>query len=425
MPEALKGFNDVLPAGVDPFLDSLTWQRLQALSARVFGAHGYRPVWLPIAEATALFARGLGSETDIVAKEMYNFVDRGGREMTLRPEGTAGAVRAYIERELPRHAPQQKWWYMGPMFRAERPQKGRYRQFYQVGAELLGVAGPACEAEMLAMLQGWLAAVGGAAPQLRLGTLGDAESRAAYLGQLRPFLAEHADRLCVACRARATRNPLRVLDCKEPGCRALLSTAPRLHDALTAAARGHAERLQELLAALEVPFVVAPDLVRGLDYYTGTVFEFVTDQLGAQDAVVGGGRYDTLVEQLGGPPTPAVGFAAGVERLTWLASGQDMAPPGPLLYVAPLDAASEAVALRLAQALRGLGPWSIEVDLAGGRAKQQLRRADRARARLCLVVGSDELESGEGTLKDLRGGEGGQRVLLRAPALAETLAAIQ
>jgi histidyl-tRNA synthetase len=429
MPKALKGFNDLLPADAPAFLDSRLWAHLLAVADRVLGSYAYAPVYLPIAEDTGLFARGLGESTDVVSKEMYSFEDRGGRPMTLRPEGTAGAVRAFVE-HAHRLAPgPHKWWYAGPMFRAERPQKGRYRQFYQVGAEYLGVDSPLADVEMLQMLhllcQAW-----GLPPYLvQINTLGDAPSREAYRAALSTYFAAHQAALCESCQGRLAQNVLRILDCKRPACGSLVEQAPDILDALSEQAAARFAQTQALLTQLEIPSVRNPRLVRGLDYYTGLIFEFVEAAeagagLGSQNTLLGGGRYDGLVQELGGPPTPAVGFSAGLERIALLLAQQET--QGSLsrvdLLLLPLDSPSQQAALELAAALRRLGPWKVDVDLraANGKLKQQLRRADRLGHRFALVLGESERQAGEGKFKDLQQ-RSEQAVRLEAAAIAALL----
>jgi histidyl-tRNA synthetase len=413
---AVKGMNDIRPGATETFLDSTVWQRIFSVAAEVMESFGFRHVWLPVVEETALFQRGIGTDTDIVGKEMYTFADRGERSLTLRPEGTAGAVRAYIEHNLARTEPIQRWWYAGPMFRAESPQKGRYRQFYQVGAEFLGVADPGADAELLWMLWILCERLGLRDVTVRVNTVGDNESRATYRGVLRDYFRQHTTVLCEACRARLDTNPLRVLDCKRPDCRGVVEHAPDILSVMTPAARGHFEKVTALLTALQVPHRRDPRLVRGLDYYTGTTFEFTTEALGSQDAILGGGRYDNLVSELGGTATPAIGFAAGVERLALLVSAQGVPPVRPDLYIVPLGGA-ELLAFELARALRASGSCRVEVG-AGGRLKQQMKRADRLQARFALVLGEDELASKRGKVKNLESSSVDEVELTSAAILA-------
>ena len=422
---APKGMNDVLPGAGTAFLSSAVWTQLQAVAEATFRAHGYAQIWLPLVEETALFTRGIGAGTDIVAKEMYSFTDRGNRAISLRPEGTAGAARAYIEHGFGRHEPLQRWWYMGPMFRAERPQKGRYRQFYQIGAELFGAPEGVADAEMLLLGCALCRALGIEGVQVRLNSLGDASSRIAYREVLLAYLAQHQAALCASCQGRVQSNPLRVLDCKRPSCIALVVDAPDILASLTPTARRGLACVEALLQEAGQPFTRDPRLVRGLDYYTGIIFELTSANLGAQDAILGGGRYDQLVQDLAGPATPAVGFAAGVERLALILAAQATAPAvvGPALYLAPVDPTAAGLALALAVALReqGLG---VMLDVLGGRLKQQLRRAEKAGAAFVMVLGESELAAGRGRLRRLASGEEVETALTPA-AIAAQLAAGQ
>jgi histidyl-tRNA synthetase len=417
--KAPKGMKDVLPGAADRFLDTAVWERIFAATARIFGGAGYRRVWLPAVEQTQLFARGIGTETDIVAKEMFSFEDRGGRHLTLRPEGTAGAARAYVEHNYAQGRGNQRWWYAGPMFRAEAPQEGRYRQFFQVGAELFGAGEPLADAELLALLWRWCGELGLTGLRVAVNTLGDDESRAQYREALQAYLRAHAEALCEDSRRRIETNPLRVLDCKRDACRRVAAGAPDIMDSLSGPSRAHFAKVRDLLGELGVPYERDRHLVRGLDYYTGTIFEFTTSAIGAQNAVLGGGRYDGLIEQLGGPPTPAIGFSAGVERTAMLLAQEAAGREGPDLYLIPMER-SEVGALQLADALRRLGR-RVEVDVGGGRLKHQFKRADRSGARAALVLGEDEVRSNEGRLKDLAKSEE-VGVQLNAEALHAALA---
>lgn len=403
---AVKGVNDILPVSRETFLATHVWQHILRVADEVLGGYGFLPVGLPLIEDTTLFTRGLGEETDIVSKEMYSFLDRGGRSLTLRPEGTAGAARAYTEHNLARTDPVQRWWYAGPMFRAERPQKGRYRQFYQIGVEFFGVANVAADVEMLLLVQKFCQRLCLRDLTIRLNTLGDDASRTTYRQALQTYLRAHAEALCESCRGRIETNPLRVLDCKRPACKEVAAAAPDILDSLTAEAQATFQKATEMLRAAGVPFVRDKSLVRGLDYYTGLIFEVTTGALGAQDAILGGGRYDKLVHGLGGPATPAVGFATGLERLALLVTeAQSAVATGLHLYVVPMDDAALARALILGEALRQDPALRVEVDVSGAKIKHQMRRADKLGARATLVLGADELSSGRAKLKDLRKGE--------------------
>lgn len=401
---AIKGVNDVRPRAKDMFLDSAVWSKLMAVVQEVMAAYAYKPVWLPLIESTELYTRGVGTGTDIVSKEMYSFTDRGERSISLRPEGTAGAARAYIEHRLSREDAVQKWFYAGPMFRAERPQKGRYRQFYQVGAEFFGVADAAADVELIALLQLLCQRLGLQDVRLKINTLGDAESRAAYRALLTAFLQQHLAALCATCQARAAENPLRVLDCKNPNCQKLLEGAPDILEALTSASRDWFDRYLQLLDEQNIAYERDPRLVRGLDYYSDAIFEMTTTALGSQDAILGGGRYDGLVESLGGPPTPAVGFGAGVERLALLMAQQDQKSVGPELFVIPMTPELVGRALALTTQLRAAGR-SVELDTSCAKIGRAMRRADKEHAQAVLVVGEDELRTGQGSLKRLADGQ--------------------
>ena len=417
--KAVKGMNDILPGAKDAFLDSTVWDFILQQSKMVLEGYGYSEIRLPVVEETQLFARGLGEDTDIVGKEMYTFEDRGGRSLTLRPEGTASAARSYVENNFSRNNPVQKWWYFGPMYRAERPQKGRYRQFYQIGAEVFGVSTPASEAEMLMMLSELIQRLGVVEVRLRLNTLGDDESRSAYRKSLIEYLEPKKDELCESCSGRLHSNPLRVLDCKRPQCSEVVAQSPDVLDCLTPSARMHFDRVRALLDEAQISYDRDRRLVRGLDYYTGTIFEFTTGELGAQDAILGGGRYDELVSELGGSQTPAVGFAAGVERLALLVAQTVERQNGPDLYLIPMEEL-ETEAFKLASKVRGDGRWKVGVDVGGGKVKQQFKRADRSGARFALVLGEDELANGRGKVKNLATGESTE-IALEANLIGEYL----
>ncbi len=432
MIQAVKGMNDVRPGAAETFLDSTVWDFVTDQAAAVLNSYGYRHVRLPLVEETSLFARGIGEDTDIVSKEMYSFTDRGERSLTLRPEGTAGAVRAYIEHALAKTDAVQRWWYFGPMFRAEAPQKGRYRQFYQIGAELFGIGAPQADAEMLVMLAELCKRLGLEEVKVRLNCLGDGDSRARYRAVLQEYLGGRLGELCETCQRRAASNPLRVLDCKRASCHAVVAEAPDIFNSLSEPSRVHFDKVQELVSAAGVSYQRDQRLVRGLDYYTGTIFELTTSALGAQDAILGGGRYDDLVAELGGPPTPAVGFAAGVERLALLMSqrverGLLTTWGGPHLYLVPM-AGAEARAMALADDVRRRGPWRVEVDVSGGRLKHQMRRADRLGALAALVLGEDELAKGKAAVKTLKrtasDGDSQVQIELKGEAVVAALAAL-
>ena len=394
---SVRGMNDVLPE------QTPLWQWLEERARAVLNAYGYREIRMPIVERTELFARGIGEVTDIVEKEMYTFEDRSGDSLTLRPEGTAGCVRAAEEHGL-LYNQTQRLWYTGPMFRHERPQAGRYRQFHQIGVETFGMAGPDIDAEVI-LLTARLWKALGLADQvtLELNTLGDPDDRVRYRDALVAFLREHRERLDEDSKNRLERNPLRVLDSKDPGTREVLRDAPRLADHLGDQARDHFEQLKALLEAAGIEYVINPNLVRGLDYYGRTVFEWTTDALGAQGTVCAGGRYDGLVQQLGGKPTPAVGFGMGLERLVLLLEKQGQELPGPVaIYITAMgDVQAQALALaeRLRDALPGVG---IQCHCGGGGFKSQMKKADRSGARYALILGEDEVAAGQVAVKPLR-----------------------
>jgi histidyl-tRNA synthetase len=390
----VKGMNDVLPAAVG------RWHELEAVAREVFALYGYREVRTPVVEPAQLYARGVGADTDIVSKEMYVFEDKGEDRLALRPEGTAGTIRAFIEHGAFVEGP-QKWFYMGPMFRRERPQKGRYRQFHQMGVEAFGIAEPAIDVEQIAMLADYLDRMG-VKTTLQLNSVGDAQCRPAYLSDLRAYLVSHAGELCHDCRERAQKNPLRALDCKVPTCQPVLVKAPRLLERLCDGCRDHLVAVRSGLDALGVAYLIEPRLVRGLDYYVRTAYEFTSEDLGSQSAVAGGGRYDGLVETLGGPPTPGIGFGLGMDRLALIldAQGRPIPVRRPAVFLVSADAAGAAAALRLSSELRKSGV-ACDLDARGGKLARQFKQAERVEARFALVLGSQELAAGQGKLKDM------------------------
>ena len=400
---SVKGFSDILPEQVG------LWQQVEAAARRVFEAYSFSEIRIPIIERTELFSRSIGETTDIVEKEMYTFEDRDGRsneasdatKLTLRPEGTAGVVRAYVEAEMYKVEPVRKLYYMGPMFRRERPQKGRMRQFHQIGAEALGRSDPFIDAEILLLLNDFFGAVGLTELSLQINSLGDSECRPQYREKLLAFLKAREESLCANCRRRIDRNPMRALDCKEPGCIAATQDAPSILDSLCVNCREHFATVQRLLREINVEYTLNPRMVRGLDYYCRTTFEWTTTQLGSQSAVAAGGRYDGLVEQLGGPAIPGVGFAMGVERLTMLLKMQESAPAaGADLYIVWVGEKARDWAFPLVHRLR---KKNIAVELEGEARslKSQMRRADKFKALSVLIVGDDELAQGKAVLRDM------------------------
>ncbi len=397
----VKGMNDILPA------EAGRWERLEETVAAWARSYGYQRIRTPIVEPTALFARGLGQVTDIVEKEMYSFEDAlNGEHLTLRPEMTAGVVRAVIEHNLLHDGP-KRLWYAGPMFRHERPQRGRYRQFHQVGVEALGFAGPDVDVEVIAMCQRLWDDLDLKDLRLQVNSIGDAAERARHRQDLVDYFSRHEQALDADSRRRLHSNPLRILDSKNPQMQSLIEAAPRLLDYLDGPSREHFEGVRAGLADLGIPAEVNPRLVRGMDYYNRTVFEWVTDKLGAQATVCGGGRYDPLVEMLGGKPAPACGFAIGVERLLDLCvqAGSLESPAAVDVYVVSSGAGTASAALRASEQLRSAG-FDVLMHAGGGSFKSQFRRADASGARIALVIGEDELARGEVGVKRLRAGEG-------------------
>jgi len=419
---AVRGMNDVLPGVIEG------WQHLERVTRALFAEYGYQEIRVPIVENTALFKRAIGEFTDIVEKEMYTFSDAGGDSLTLRPEVTAGIVRAAITNGLLRGA-RLKLWSSGPMFRHERPQKGRYRQFHQIDVETLGFAGPDIDAELIAMTARLWRRLGITRVRLKLNSLGTADSRKAYREKLVTYFQQHAEVLDADSQRRLGGNPLRILDSKNPAMQAVVSGAPLLTEHLDPESRDHFDSLCAMLSGMGIDYVIDPRLVRGLDYYSRTVFEWVTDALGAQDAVCSGGRYDSLITQLGGDATPAIGFAMGVERVVELLqqTGATFAQPTPQVYVVANGERASRTALALAEKLRDdLPAVAFEVNVGGGNFKAQFRRADKSGALLALVLGDDELERGVASLKPLRQ-EGAQidaplaELAARIPAILKTL----
>jgi histidyl-tRNA synthetase len=423
---AVKGMNDILPP------ESARWEWLEATVRDLMGRYAYRNVRTPILEHTALFVRGIGEVTDIVEKEMYAFEDRSDKHgqaehLAMRPENTAGLVRAVIEHNMLYDGP-KRLWYTGPMFRREKPQRGRYRQFHQIGAEALGFAGPDVDAELILLASALWKAIGLTDVRLELNSLGQPAERAQHRAQLIAHFEQHADKLDEDGKRRLHSNPLRILDTKNPAMKDVVESAPKLIDFLGAESLAHFEGLQAILKANGIAFTINPRLVRGLDYYNLSVFEFVTDRLGAQGTVCAGGRYDDLIAQIGGKPAPAVGWAMGVERVLDLLKeqGAELPAPVPDAYAIVPDAASMPVVLRTLQQLREAG---VRVQMHGATAeglasfKSQMKKADASGAIHALIFGADELARGEVTLKALRDASVAQtsRPLAEVAAWAATL----
>jgi histidyl-tRNA synthetase len=412
--QAIRGMNDYLPA------DTALWQRIEGVLKQTLASYGYSEIRLPLVEQTPLFKRAIGEVTDVVEKEMYTFEDRNGESLTLRPEGTAGCVRAGIEHGL-LYNQEQRLWYMGPMFRYERPQKGRYRQFYQIGVEVFGLQGPDIDAELIMLNARWWKALGiSEHVRLELNSIGSLEARAHYRDALVAFLEQHKEVLDEDCKRRMYTNPMRVLDTKNPDIQQLLNDAPQLGDYLDDESREHFSGLCALLDDAGISYSVNQRLVRGLDYYNRTVIEWVTDSLGSQGTVCGGGRYDGLVEQLGGRATPAVGFAMGMERLVLLvqAVNPEFEPTSNVdVYVIASGQGVQSAAMQLAEKLRDEAPeLRLMTNFGGGNFKKQFARADKWGARVALVLGEDEVKAGQVVIKDLRRGE--QQTLDQAEAAA-------
>lgn len=390
--------NDILPH------QSYLWRYLEQTVAHCLRGYGYQEIRMPLVESTQLFKRTIGEITDIVEKEMYTFNDLNGESLTLRPEGTASCLRACLEHGL-LHNQQQKLWYCGPMFRHERPQKGRYRQFNQLGVEAFGIAGVGIELELIAICKRlWVALGISDAIHLQVNTLGSLSERQMYRESLINYFKVHFDQLDDDSKRRLDKNPLRILDSKNPGMQSIIAGAPKLIDVISEESRHYFESLCDGLQRLNIPYVVNPLLVRGLDYYDHTVFEWVTDKLGSQATVCGGGRFDKLVEQLGGHPTPAIGFAMGIERLLLLIEALEIQPviePVPSLYMIVVGDNALQQALTLAELLRN-DEHQVNVQTAGGSFKSQFKKADKSGARLALILGDDEIRDETVSIKDLR-----------------------
>lgn len=419
--QAIRGMNDILPA------QTPVWRYLEGTFAQLLDSYGYSEIRLPIVEYTELFARGIGEGTDVVDKEMYTFRDRNDESLTLRPEGTAGCVRAVLEHGLTGGGQAQKLWYTGPMFRYEKPQKGRYRQFHQIGVEVFNQPGPDVDAELIVLTARLWKQLGmSEAVTLQLNSLGSSEARARYRDALVAYLQQRFDQLDEDSQRRLTTNPLRILDSKNAQTQALLADAPTLHDYLDEESREHFDGLKARLDAAGIAYEINPKLVRGLDYYGRTVFEWVTDKLGAQGTVCAGGRYDGLVSQFGGKPTPGVGFAMGVERLVLLLETLDLVPATlnrpPHAFICAFGEAAELAALGLAERLRDALPGlRLLVNAGSGSFKSQFKKADKSGAHFALILGEDELAGRVVGCKPLR--DDSEQQSIAWDALPERLAA--
>ena len=407
MLRGIKGVKDILPDEI------ARWQLIEDMARRLSLSYGYQEIRVPVFEMTELFARSIGASTDIVEKEMYTFQDRDGTSLTLRPEATAGVVRAYIEHNLGGSAVSQKFFYLGPMFRHERPQAGRLRQFHQYGVEYFGMRSPLADVEVVSLLWRFLSGLGLPDLTLEINSLGDAADRPPYKAALLEFLKTREDRLCQNCRRRMGTNPLRVLDCKVPGCQAATEDAPRITDHLSAGSRRHFEDVQAGLRDLGIPFSLNSRLVRGLDYYTQTIFEVTSGRLGAQNAVAAGGRYDGLVEALGGASTPAVGFAVGLERVALVLPASAIPRPHSLIFVAAFGEQGVTAGTRVLDELRGLG-LRADTDYRASTLKAHLRQADRLGAEYVVIIGDDEVTKGRLLVRNMRTKEQEELPLLTA-----------
>jgi len=394
---AIKGFNDILPE------ETGRWQYIEQTARRVFELNGFAEIRVPVLEKTELFCRSIGDATDIVEKEMYTFTDKGGNSVTMRPEGTASVMRSFIENKLYAQDAVAKLYYMGPMFRYERPQKGRYRQFHQIGAEVTGINDPSIDAQVLNMLCSFFREIGLTEPQLHINSLGCPQCRPAYRAALVEFLESRLSGLCEDCKRRFSTNPLRALDCKVSGCAEATAGAPAMIEHLCGDCDSHFAKVKHYLELTGTKYQINPRMVRGLDYYTRTTFELVTGLLGSQSAVAAGGRYDGLVSELGGPAVPGIGFAMGVERVALLLGERDFSRQ-PDLFIATMGEAERDAAFRLLAELQQAGVW-VEMDYEGKSLKSQMRRADKLKARFSVVLGSNEIASNRAAIKRMADGQ--------------------
>lgn len=413
--QAVKGMNDILPGQVE------WWQKVETTAREVLENFGYREIRTPVLEKLELFSRGIGESTDIVEKEMYAFEDRRGEWLALRPEATASVVRAYIQHNLQADFTMQKLYALGPMFRRERPQKGRYRQFHQINVEAFGVDDPMLDAEMMHMLRVFLEKIGLSGVVLHINSLGCLQCRQEHKVRLQDYLEKHQETLCPDCRKRRHTNPLRTFDCKVERCQKVLEAAPHLLGSICEPCGIHFDQVKRYMEQLQTPYLINPRMVRGLDYYTRTAFEVITDQLGAQNAVGGGGRYNGLARDLGGPDIPGIGFAVGMERLILLLQQQrEEARRMPKIFLAALGERGRAHAFLLAQELRAAG-LEAEMDYEGKSLKSQMRRADKFGVSHVLILGEEEMDKGVAKLRNMADKSQGEIPLEDLPAAMKHL----
>ncbi|MCH7623929.1 MAG: histidine--tRNA ligase [Nitrospinae bacterium] len=397
--QSIRGVKDILPGEIEK------WQWVEEIARNVFSKYGFKEIRIPIFEKTKLFSKSIGETTDIVEKEMYTFTDRSGEQITLRPEGTASVVRAYIEHKMYNPPSVVKLYYMGPMFRYERPQAGRFRQFYQIGIEAMGTNNPMVDVEVMTLLMEFFRLLGLTGLELEINSLGCADCRPKYRETLKEAISDHLDELCQNCNHRYERNPLRVLDCKVERDREIAKELPKTKDHLCESCQTNFDQVQTLLDSTQTPYSLNSMLVRGLDYYTRTTFEVVSTGLGAQNAICGGGRYDSLVEEFEGPPTPCFGFALGMERLISVIPFGDKKDleSRPDIFVVGLGEEAKFVTFKIIHELRRDG-FSVDQDYAGGSMKSQMRKANKSASRFSLIVGENEIKSGKYLLKDMETG---------------------
>jgi len=411
--KTLKGIQDVLPPEIS------IWHHIEEVSREIFRTHCFEEIRLPVIETTEIFTRSIGETTDIVEKEMYTFIDKGGRSVTLRPEGTAPLVRAYVEHNLHNEPSPQKYYYMGPMFRYERPQAGRHRQFYQIGAEAIGTDDPKLDAEIISMLSQLLTAAGLKNLSIEVTSIGCRECRPSFRTALMDYLRDRLGGFCKDCQRRFDTNPLRILDCKVPTCISKREGSPSVLDHLCSGCKEHFDSLRRNLELLDVPHIINPNLVRGLDYYTKTAFEVKSESLGSQNSVAAGGRYDSLVEEFGGPPCPGMGFAIGMERIIQLLKDSFSTQIGPVLFICSLSNEASEKGIVIARHLRASG-LSVEVNYTGSSLKSQMRKANRINAKNVIIIGEDELAGGETVIRDMSTGKD-QKASLQPEALLSIL----